>query len=75
MWTVGGRPGGGSLRAAEIGVSLGHQVRMETAAGGLWGLAVSAGGWLKAPARFLVDGISVRNKWDFALCPRSVWFC
>lgn len=73
MWTVGRGLGCGSLRAAGIGVGLGHQVRTEAAAGGLVGLAVSAGSWLKALARFLVDGTSVRNKWGFALCPKSGW--
>lgn len=73
MWTVGRGLGCGSLRAAGIGVGLGRQVRTEAAAVGLVGLAVSAGSWLKALARFLVDGTSVRNKWGFALCPKSVW--
>ena len=51
------------MRAAGIRVDLGHQVRTETGAGGSSGLSCFRSGWLKAPARFLVDGISVCNEW------------
>lgn len=67
-------PGRGGWRAAEAGAGLGHHVGTEAEAGRRASFAVSARGWLKAPSRFLVDGISVCNKWGFALRPRSVWF-
>lgn len=51
----------------------GHQVRQT----GTVGRRHSCFRWRLAQgsrARFLVDGISVLNKWGFALRPRSVWF-
>lgn len=75
MWMVGPGPGCGSSRAAGIGLGLGHQVRTKAGAG--WRsrrLCCFRSRLAQAPSRFLVDGISVRNKWGFALRPRSVWF-